>query len=139
MGKDDMGLADTVVVAAGEIIQKHPVLSVTIQRCRVNAKALGDRVGIAIREGHLAGLWAKGEQRVDRRDSVRSPGRALASSRRGPSGNRACRLTEIEAGLIDLDLEALGASGDVHLTDLDIVKLGAAGSKDEDPCISHGL
>ena len=40
-----MGLAKTVVVTAGEIIQKHAFLSIAIQRGRVNAEALRDRIG----------------------------------------------------------------------------------------------
>ena len=46
MGHGEMGvnLAHTVIVAAGEIVKKHPFLSVNLKRCGVNAETLGDRI-----------------------------------------------------------------------------------------------
>ena len=44
MGEWGVSLAETVIVAAGEIVKKHSFLSVNLKRCGVNAKTLGDRI-----------------------------------------------------------------------------------------------
>lgn len=38
-------LTEAVVVAAGKIVQKHPFFSITLKGCRIDAEALGDRIG----------------------------------------------------------------------------------------------
>lgn len=37
-------LTETFIVTAGEVVQKHPLLSIAIQRGAVDTKALGDRI-----------------------------------------------------------------------------------------------